>query len=68
MAVADGIVWMAHTRDRPAAGPDDREDERPLEGGREVVTSDLEAIALEGDLILRLWHGLQQRDRFGGLG
>ena len=50
--------------ERPG-GADEREEERPAQVGAEVHAGDFLAVALEGELVMRLRHGLQARHGFG---
>ena len=65
MAVRDRIVRMAEARERAARRPDHREDERPETVAPRMIARDLHAIALEGNLVVRLRHRLHARHGLG---
>ena len=56
---------MAHARDRAAGRPEEREDEGTVQPRPEVEPCQLDAVALEGNLFVRLRQRLHERDGFG---
>ena len=61
MAVRHRVMRVPHARQRPPRGTDDGENKRPRIVLAIVVTRDFHAIALKGNLRMRLRHGLHPR-------
>jgi hypothetical protein len=56
------IVWMAHTCEGAAGRADYGKYERPVKRGAEVVSGNLDAIALKRSLMIGLRYDLHTRD------